>query len=90
MSFGDRPWRWGGGAGFGGGRGWRHRYWATGRPGWQHAGWWPGQEAPGEWSAETPDNELQALEHEAAALEHELERVRARLHELNETEKHST
>jgi prefoldin subunit 5 len=46
--------------------------------------------ASGEWSAETPDNELQALEHEAAALEAELERVRARLHELNETEKHST
>ena len=61
--------------GFGRGGGWRHRYWATGRPRWSRPVDW------GElgWSA---DDERRALEREAETLEAELRHLRARIEEL--------
>ena len=90
----NRPWGWGGfggrgrgfyGGGFGGGgfgRGWRHRYFATGVPGWM-AGGYPSYGPP----AMSPENELKALQDEAAFLEKSLEEVRKRLTELEAKEK---
>jgi hypothetical protein len=62
-------------SGFGRGGGWRHRYWATGRPLWSRFGGW--RESP--WSA---DDERRALEREAETLETELRHLKARIEEL--------
>ena len=62
------------GRGGGWGRGWRHRFWATGQPGWLRDG-----PAAGEPPAEV---EQQALQREASAIEADLERIRRRLQEL--------
>ncbi len=66
-----------GGFGRGGGRGWRNRFWATGRTGWQRAvdSEYPIQ--PRDVAAER-DNLRQAT----AVLEAELQRLRARIEEL--------
>lgn len=52
-----------------GGRGWRHRFWATGVPGWARGGCLP----------ETRQTEMQWLEARARAIESELAAIRARL-----------
>ena len=78
----NRPWGWGGYGGRGFGRGWRHRYYATGVPGWM-AGGYPNYGPP----AASPENELKALEEEAAFLEKSLEEGRKRLSELEAKEK---
>jgi hypothetical protein len=80
--------RWGGfgGRGMGGGRGfgrgWRHRFYATGVPGWMAAGY-PYYGPP----PVMPENELKALEEEAAFLERSLDEVKKRLEELEKEEK---
>ena len=69
-----------GGRGFGtgwgsGGRGWRHRVWATGRPGWMEWG-----------TSEVDTDERHRLQREAHVLESELELIRARLERLEKRE----
>jgi hypothetical protein len=66
-----------GGFGRGGGRGWRNRFWATGR---LRRGDWDEPVAP--WSA---DAERQNLQEETAAIEAELRRLKARIEELETT-----
>lgn len=58
----------------GGGFGWRHRFFATGVPGWMRAG--PYAE-PG------PETEKQGLKQQAEALEAELDMVKKRIDELD-------
>ena len=77
---------WGRGRG-GGGRGWRHRFYATGLTGWQRAGWgWPGfgwgspaADAP---PATSRDQELNLLKQQAQGLAQTLEQIRERIAEL--------
>jgi hypothetical protein len=81
-------WGPGRGIGFGGGRGrgWQHRHWfnATGMPGWQRAGYTPG-EAPGPFAAPmTAAQEAGILEEQAGALREELERLDQRLAALRD------
>lgn len=56
-------------AGGRGGRGWRHRYWATGMPGWARADMLP----------TAPPDKPQWLEARAQALEGELATLRAQI-----------
>jgi hypothetical protein len=63
--------------GFGRGRGWRNRFWATGRTGWQRAVDLEDPIRPRDVAAERSD-----LQRETAALEVELQRLRARIEEL--------
>ncbi|HQI49360.1 MAG TPA: DUF5320 domain-containing protein [bacterium] len=58
----------------GGGRGWRNRYFATGRPGWRPYGY-PAA-PPGAYSTES---ERQTLQSEAEALQAELDAIKQRL-----------
>jgi len=79
----------GGGRGFGGGgRGWRHQYYATGLPGWARggfpAGYW-GYGDPG--YAQAPydmpkEQEMEALREQAEFLQKSLEEVTKRIGEL--------
>jgi hypothetical protein len=71
---------WGCGSGFGGGRGWRHWFRATGLPGWMRAG---AHGAP--YQKPDPELEKQALKNQAKVLQSELEFVKNRLSEV-ETE----
>ncbi|MFP4159247.1 MAG: DUF5320 domain-containing protein [Desulfobacterales bacterium] len=58
---------------FGGGFGWRHRFYATGVPGWAYSG---------PYGPPDPETEKQGLKQEAAALQEELDMVKKRLDEL--------
>ena len=71
--------RWGGR-----GRGWRHRYYATGLPGWVWAGWGYGLPAYGPLQQAQPsaEHELEALRAQAEFLESELGGLRKRMEEL--------
>ena len=68
--------------GRGGGRGWRHMYYATGMPGWARFGY----EAPAgwavPWSAPTPEQDLSVLKAQAEALGAQLEAINERIAEL--------
>jgi len=66
-----------GGFGRGGGRGWRNRFWATGRTGWQRAVDLVDSIRPRDVAAERSD-----LQQDTAALETDLQRLRARIEEL--------
>lgn len=76
---------------WGRGRGWRHRFWATGIPGWA---WWGGMaQAPwmaGPYRFQSAGSEKQAekqfLQDQASFLEKQLEELKKRLAELEETE----
>ena len=85
---GRRGWR-------GGGRGWRHRYYATGLPGWMRCGFgWPAPPIAAAWGAgpwaygaAAPgpmprEQELQALKDHAEALKAELDQISARIEEI--------
>ena len=76
------------GRGRGGGRGWRHWFYATGLPGWARAGWVPvagaypplGSEA---FASTMPrDVELQTLERQADYFRSALDEIQKRLQEL--------
>jgi len=74
--------------GWGRGRGWRNRYWATGSPGWARPGW------SGRWTAPPPvpewapaEGELTGLRQYAAGLEEELARIKSRLAEMEKKQK---
>lgn len=74
------------GRGSGAGRGWRHRYFATGLQGW--AGYaqgprWPG--APGAQAAWTSEQQMEVLREQSRFLEKSLDDVRKRLEELEST-----
>ena len=78
---------------FGGGRGrgWRHRYYATGVPGWRRYGWggrWGGAPQFGGWPPAV--DELYNLKEYAAGLEEELADIKARMVELEREKKAST
>jgi hypothetical protein len=75
---------WFGGRGYGrggGGRGWRHRFYATGRPFWAPA-WDYGQ--PVVAYRPTPEQELEGLKHEAEWLKSQLDAISQRIKELEE------
>lgn len=89
-------WGWGRGRGFrGGGRGWRHSYYATGLPGWARAGYgwpaWSGYANPysydagysaGAPAAPTAEQEQQALKQQAQYLQDSLDAINKRIDEL--------
>lgn len=69
--------------GWGRGRDWRHRYCATGAPGWGRpgrSGQWAGP--PPYWGWDTDKGELDSLKEYAAGLEQELSNIRNRMTEL--------
>jgi len=70
----------------GGGRGWRHWYYATGLPGWMRAGYAPawGMPYPPAWdmSAPSPEQETAALRQQAEALKAALDQINQRLEEI--------
>jgi hypothetical protein len=73
------------GRGRGGGRGWRHRFYATGLTGWQRAayGWGfglPGYPAPE--AAPVREQELSWLQSDLRCLEETAERLRRRIDAL--------
>jgi len=71
------------GRGRGGGRGWRNRFYATGRPGWMaggYGGYWPA--APAAFAAPSSVDQTAALKDEIAFLEQSLARTRERLADL--------
>ncbi len=77
---------WGRGFG-GGGRGWRHWYYATGLPGWARFGWAPPLWGPSAWAPlgygkPDPDAEKEILKDQAEALQSELEMIKKRLSEI--------
>ena len=86
--FWGRGWR-------GGGRGWRHMYYATGLPGWMRFGFgWPTPPMTAAWGAEPwaygapapgpmpREQELQMLRDHAEALKAQLDQISARMEEL--------
>ncbi len=72
----------GGGWWRGGGRGWRHQYYATGLPYWARFGNYSGY-AP----QISPEQERQALQAQAEAMKAEIEVINKRLAELESEEK---
>jgi hypothetical protein len=73
---------WFGGRGYGrggGGRGWRHRFYATGRPFWSRYDYGPAWDYP---APPTPEQELEALKREAEWLKSQLETIGQRIEEL--------
>jgi hypothetical protein len=75
MGFGRRWAFWG--RGFGGGRGWRHGFYATGLPGWMRFG---PSAAPD--VKPDPNLEKQALKDQAKALQSELDFIKNRLSKI--------
>jgi hypothetical protein len=81
---------WGGGHwGRGGGRGWRHWFYATGLPGWARAGWgipaWGAPPAPylASISREAAEKtEVEALKAQASYMEQHLDSLRRRIQKL--------
>jgi hypothetical protein len=71
----------------GGGRGWRHWYYATGLPGWARYGWAPAWGAPpaafGPYpAAPSREQEAQWLKAQAEALKQQLDAISQRIAEL--------
>jgi hypothetical protein len=77
--FGPRFGRGRGGWG-GGGRGWRHWFYATGLPGWHRSGW--GVSTP-YYAPPTPAAEREYLEGVAESLQGQLDDIKKRLDELS-------
>ena len=76
--FWGRGWR-------GGGRGWRHWYYATGLPGWMRLGFgWPAPPMAAAWGAGPmpSEQELQVLRDHAEALKAEVDQISVRIEEL--------
>jgi len=92
--FGGRGFlRWG--RGRGGGRGWRHWFYATGLTGWQRAAMgWPAfggvvPPMPGVQTAPSQETEKEVLTRQAEFLQTQLDHLRKRLEELATEEKTS-
>jgi hypothetical protein len=84
---------WGRGRGWsGGGRGWRHWYYATGLPRWARFGYAPAWGAPpsaaysqGQYGAPpTPEQEVEFLKAQAEGLQQQLDAVSQRIAELEQ------
>jgi len=77
---------WAGFWGFGRGRGWRNRYYATGLAGWQRAaGWAPGGAVQPNWPGgpiPTREQEISTLKDQAGYFEEALADIRDRIKEL--------
>jgi hypothetical protein len=77
---------WGRG-GWGGGRGWRYRYYATGLPRWARYDYPPPAWAYGPYGpAMTEEQEVELLKDQAEALKGDLEAITKRLEELEKEE----
>lgn len=63
--------------GRGGGRGWRHWYYATGRPGWMRF-----DELGAPVQQDNPELEKQALKNQVEALQSELDLIKKRLAQI--------
>ena len=80
------------GRGFGMGRGWRHRFYATGLPGWARYGYAPAWGAPpaaayGPYGAPpTREQETEFLKSQAEMLKEELDAISQRIAELEKQE----
>ena len=68
---------------FGGGRGWRHRYYATGTPGWARFGYAPAWGAPPT-RPPTRDQETEFLKAQAEGLRQQLDAIGRRIAELGQ------
>jgi hypothetical protein len=70
----------------GGGRGWRHMYYATGQPGWARFGYAPAWGVPPAYGPYAPqmtaDQEMQMLKDQADLLKGQLDAISKRLEEL--------
>jgi hypothetical protein len=75
-----RPWGYGWG---GGGRGWRHRFYASGRPGWARYGYAPepAWDVP---PSLTKEQELEGLRQEAEWLKGQLDAISQRIKDIEE------
>ncbi len=73
---------WGRGGPMGGGRGWRHMYYATGLPGWVRFGAPPVWGAPPVGAVPTPEQEAEFLRAQAEQLQAELDAINERLSKL--------
>lgn len=71
---------------WGGGRGWRHWYYATGLPGWARYGYPPAQTYGPYWQPMTDEQETELLRNQAEALKRELDAIAQRLDELEKKE----
>ncbi len=76
--------RGGGWFGRGGGRGWRHRYYATGLPGWARAQYAYPQFAPfpGAVTPPDPQEEVEYLREQSTILKQQLEDINRRIEEI--------
>ncbi|GAB4530094.1 MAG: hypothetical protein Kow0063_07800 [Anaerolineae bacterium] len=70
----------------GGGRGWRHWYYATGLPGWARYGYRPFAAYPPYWQPPSDEEETEFLKNQAEALKRELDAINKRLDELEKGE----
>jgi hypothetical protein len=70
---------------WGGGRGWRHWYYATGLPGWARFGYAPTWDY-GPYQPMTEEQEVELLRNQAEALKRELDAIAQRLKELEKGE----
>ena len=91
---GGRGWAYGSGRGnwFGGGRGrgWRHRFYATGAPGWARPGWGGWRGGPPAYAGRAAaGDELAGLREYATGLEEELANIKARMVDLEQERKGS-
>lgn len=68
----------------GGGRGWRHRYYATGLPRWARWGTLPAWETSGAWNPPSREQEIGILKDEAKWLKEELDAINERMDQLSQ------
>lgn len=71
---------------WGGGRGWRHRYYATGLPGWARYDYPPAGAYAPYWQPLPEEQETEMLRNQAEALKRELDAIAQRLEELEKRE----
>jgi len=70
----------------GGGRGWRHQFYATGLPGWARFGYTPAGHYGPSWRPATAGEEVELLKNQAQVLQQELDAIAKRLAELEKEE----
>ena len=69
--------------GRGGGRGWRHWFYATGLPGWMRTGYY-------DFPDMTPENEIEVLKKESDYLKAQLDEIQKRISSLEKSAKPDT
>ena len=69
---------------YGGGRGWRHMFYATGLPGWMRFGGYAASYGyPATYQKPDPEMEKQALKNQAEAMQSALDSINKRLSEID-------